>query len=347
MSLRVKSPRPRLAELLSDPTLLASLARFVGARLPQGEVDDVVQSVVAEAMVSQHAPSEEGEVRPWVHGIARHKVVDWYRANRREVPQDPELQDAIGVDDNAAEASDLYRWAQRELPEGEEHAKTLEWMLREGAGEKLEAIAADENVPAPRVRQRVSRLRRHYKARWAAQAAAVAALLVLVVVIVILRSRKEEEIAPRPAPSAVPSLLPEPTLAPPEPTPDERAAELRRDALQKCDAKAWQECLDGLDAARALDPAGDGDPKVRAARDVASKALLQKQMKSAPPKDSTAPFSMKAPSPFTTNAAPPPLSTATTPAPVAKPSPKKGPSKAGPSFSSFGSDGSNSGSLPK
>ena len=38
-------------------------------------------------------------------------------------------------------------------------------MLREGEGEKLETIAAEANVPAPRVRQRVSRLRRYYKAR--------------------------------------------------------------------------------------------------------------------------------------------------------------------------------------
>ena len=74
-------------------------------------------------------------------------------------------------------ALDLMRWAQKELPAGKENEQTLEWMLREGEGEKLETIAAEANVPAPRVRQRVSRLRRYYKARWAAQTAAVAALL--------------------------------------------------------------------------------------------------------------------------------------------------------------------------
>jgi DNA-directed RNA polymerase specialized sigma24 family protein len=301
-----------LADLLSDPALLGALKGFVAARIPPSEVDDIVQSVVAEAMLSEHVPTADDEVRPWVHGIARHKVVDWYRANRREVPQDPELQEAIGVEDNAVEASDLYRWAQKELPEGEEHAKTLEWMLREGAGEKLEAIAADEKIPAPRVRQRVSRLRRHYKARWAAQAAAVAALLVLVIVVILRSRQKGQEIAPRTVPSAIPSapVLPEPTLTAPEPKPDERAAELRRDALRKCDEKAWQECLDGLDAARALDPAGESDPKVKQARDAAGKALLgPREMKSAPPRDS-----------FDSNPSPQP--TLTTP-PMQKPSPKK------------------------
>jgi RNA polymerase sigma factor (sigma-70 family) len=274
--------KPTLADLVTDPALLASLTRFVGARIPGSEVDDIVQSVVAEAIVSRHAPTNEEEVAPWVHGIARHKVVDWFRAHQREVPQDPELQDeaAVSVKDTSLEARDLYRWAQKELPEGEENAKTLEWMLREGAGEKLETIAAEANVPAPRVRQRVSRLRRHYKERWAAQAAALAALLVVIVAIVIASRKKEEQVAPLPAPSALPtpSALPEPTVVPlpPQPTPEERAAELRQDALKKCDGRAWQECLDGLDAARALDPAGDGDPSVKAARARAKNGLRPK-----------------------------------------------------------------------
>ncbi|HEX3850670.1 MAG TPA: hypothetical protein VHW01_06860 [Polyangiaceae bacterium] len=46
---------------------------------------------------------------------------------------------------------------------------TLEWMLREGDGEKLEQIARDANLPAPRVRQRVSRLRCFLREQWAAE----------------------------------------------------------------------------------------------------------------------------------------------------------------------------------
>jgi RNA polymerase sigma factor (sigma-70 family) len=281
---RVK--KPTLADLVTDPALLAALTRFVGARIPGSEVDDIVQSVVAEAIVSTHAPTKEEEVAPWVHGIARHKVVDWFRAHQREVPQDPELQDeaAVSVRDTSLEARDLYRWAQKELPEGEENAKTLEWMLREGAGEKLETIAAEANVPAPRVRQRVSRLRRHYKERWAAQAAALAALLAVIVAIVIATRRKQEQIAPLPAPSALPSpsALPEPTVVAPQPTPEERAAELRQDALKKCGGRAWQECLDGLDAARALDPAGESDPSVKAARAKARNGLRPKPVSTGP-----------------------------------------------------------------
>jgi hypothetical protein len=55
----------------------------------------------------------------------------------------------------------------------------------------------------------------------------------------------------------------------------ERAAALRRLALDACAAKLWQVCLDGLDDARRIDPVGDGDPTVRTARDRATLELAE------------------------------------------------------------------------
>jgi hypothetical protein len=60
------------------------------------------------------------------------------------------------------------------------------------------------------VRQRVSRLRRYFKARWAAQTAAVAALLLVSLAIFLALRGKKEEIAPRPEPSFEPSSMPLP-----------------------------------------------------------------------------------------------------------------------------------------
>lgn len=45
--------------------------------------------------------------------------------------------------------------------------ETLEWLVREHAGEQLQTIAAEAGLPAPAVRQRVSRLRRILRAQWA------------------------------------------------------------------------------------------------------------------------------------------------------------------------------------
>jgi RNA polymerase sigma factor (sigma-70 family) len=217
-----------LVAKLADPALTASLSHFVRARVPSTAVEDIVQSTLTEALDAEHHPDQDEDIVRWVHGICRHKIVDWFRRARREVPQDLEAADdrSVAAAESAPQsAMDLLRWAKKELPEGEENAKTLEWMLREGEGEKLESIAAEVNLPAPRVRQRVSRLRRYYKARWAAQAAAFAALILIALAIALALRQKQDEVAPAPGPSLVPSLVPTAPPTAPAPLPPESPAE--------------------------------------------------------------------------------------------------------------------------
>jgi DNA-directed RNA polymerase specialized sigma24 family protein len=222
MSLSSSDPR---VTRLADPALIASLSHFVRSRVPASEVDDIVQSALTEALAAERAPENADEVAAWVHGIARHKVVDWFRRSRREAPEDPFVTEAVAAVEAPPEsARDLLRWAQDELPEGEENARTLGWLLREGEGEKLESIAVDEDVPAPRVRQRVARLRKHYRVRWAAQVAALTALLAIAVLLVFALRKKKEEIAPLPSPRAVPSAPQEPPTPAPTSVPEVPAA---------------------------------------------------------------------------------------------------------------------------
>ncbi len=175
---------PTRSPLLDDPGLRGELTVMVRRRVPAADVDDVVQSTLADALSAEAPPDEPERLRRWVFGIARHKIVDAHRARRREVLEEPEeaaaalsYAPAAGDADEHVDASDLLRWAERELPDGAEARATLGLMLREGDGERLEHLAAEASLPAATVRQRVVRLRRHFRARWAFQAAVLIALL--------------------------------------------------------------------------------------------------------------------------------------------------------------------------
>jgi hypothetical protein len=72
--------------------------------------------------------------------------------------------------------------------------------------------------------------------------------------------------APKPAPA-------------PSATPVADVKKMRDDALNACARGAYAECLAGLDEANAVDPAGDADPKLQAARKKATDALAAKGAK--------------------------------------------------------------------
>ena len=203
---------------LADPALLSSLGAHIRARVPASDADDVLQSVLADALAAEGAPDDGDALRRWLFGVARNKIADFYRRARREQPTDA-IDDGPAPSSGNAGANDLLRWAEGELPPGSEAKRTLEWMMREGEGEKLEAIAASEKLPAPRVRKRVSRMREHFRARWAAYVAALAAAGLAVFIVVYILRRKpvpEARIVPEPRPSATAPLVPAlSTSAPP------------------------------------------------------------------------------------------------------------------------------------
>lgn len=273
---------------LRDSSLRRAIFAAVRSRVPERDAEDVVQSVLTDAVATSHAPDDAVEFKKWVMGIARHKVADYYRSRKREVLADP--ADEPAADSAGHDARDLLRWAERELPRGEEAEETFRTMLREGDGEKLEHVAEEGDVPAPRLRQRVSRLRRFFRERWALVAAATIAIVVGVVV-----ARRSLE---KPVPIAH------------EPPGDvERGRVLRREGLELCRDLNWAPCLKKLDDARALDPAGDTAPNVAEARSAADRAL-------APPPEPV-PTTSVAPAPSATLPTPP----RTTPIPTTAPTP--------------------------
>jgi len=234
---------------VADPALREGLLKYARRRLPPGEVEDLVQNTLTEALVANNAPSDQADFRRWVHGIARHKIADSYRRRGRLAILTPD------ADQSAAEPSpstgELRQWIESELPQTDNAQATLHWLLREGDGESLDEIARDVELPAPRVRQRVSRLRRHLHARWLALGAA--GLLLLLGTGALLDRISQPASVP-------PSIAREPA------TPLERARILRQNALQRCAAGAYPECIAALDLAQALDPSGESASAIREAR---------------------------------------------------------------------------------
>lgn len=283
----VRPDAPNLGAVIGDAALRAKLVRFVRTRVPEAEAEDIVQTTLTDALAAKHAPQAREEIERWLHGIAKNKIVDHFRKHRREVPHDGELEDDVTAESAPLSARDLLRWAEDELPDGDHADSTLEWMLREADGEKLEHIAAEAKVPAPRVRQRVTRMRQYYRKRWAAQLAAVAAIVALVLAAIALYARR---------------ISPDHEDIVKEVVPPDRAGQLRRAGLDDCQHARWQPCVDKLDQARALDPAGDTAPRVVEARKAAAAALAKKSApepttNAAPQQQAPMPSAMPAPVP--------------------------------------------------
>lgn len=196
---------------VADPALRREVEAAVRRRVRSDEAEDVVQATLADVLSASTVPEEPEEFRRFVFGVARNKVFDHFRRQKRQTD---------GLDDNEPtapepplSARDILRWAEGELPDSE--AQTLEWMLREGDGEKLEHIARDAKLPATRVRKRVSRLRKFLRDRWAAELmlAGLAALLCgLGVLYWYAKGRTTDDVVKRepvrPVPSAPRSLEP-------------------------------------------------------------------------------------------------------------------------------------------
>ncbi len=274
MSVPASRPVETVRDQLAEQGLRRALAAMIRRKVPVHEVDEIVQATLADACASTTAPTEPDALERWVRGIARHKVADYHRRSRREEPVDTsstaldELASAPLTDSSAHDAADLLRWAERENADRD---STLEWLLREGDGEKLQSIALDEKVPAARVRQRVARLRRHFRARWAAQIAAALALGIVVVTLFELR---------RPKPSPFVPVMTASIVVSARPVPVSPAIQLREVGLAHCASGAWIACLDALDRAAALDPAGDTADAVKGARAAAAEAQKPKPVSS-------------------------------------------------------------------
>ncbi|HEU4536204.1 MAG TPA: sigma-70 family RNA polymerase sigma factor, partial [Polyangiaceae bacterium] len=260
-------PSPLEGQAIDDPALHAWLRSYVRRRVPSDEADDLVQAVLCAALEARQRPPDAAGLRRWLTGVARHLIARHYEGSRSARRSDDEAFEPAQAPPPFEERS-LVRWAELQAEAIAHGPETLDWMAREGEGEKLESIAREAELPSARVRQRVSRLRRWMKGRYLAELALASTLAMA---LAWWWTRREDVSGPKVVDDA-------PTASPSVPTPAERAAaaaEQREAAARLCERRDWAGCLEALDAAKRIDPAGDLAPAIEGLRRAAAEATAR------------------------------------------------------------------------
>jgi DNA-directed RNA polymerase specialized sigma24 family protein len=226
---------------------------------------DAVAEVQARAIKSTHGKRLPATVEEWRNlclTIAKRMIItDCRRQERRgrwhaglcEKPDDTTPPEPEPWRRNPAEAAEYLRILKAQFEAGEmpEHGETI--LQRTADGETARRIGKDLGLSQRAVEKRLERMRKLFSAKLASLG-----MLVMMLLVAIFFAMPMESVVSRPLPQETPEML-------------------RHEALEACDAAQWRECLDELDAAKSLDPAGDDAPEIRDARERAERALADQR----------------------------------------------------------------------
>lgn len=154
--------REQLLDYIQSPTTRASLHAYVRRRGLADSADDLVQTVLCDALTASAVPERNSELPRFVTGIARNKVVDEQR--RRARWKRAELPEDIATP-TSEEARDLLRRIAKDVVEPEER-RALAWLVREHQGDSLYLLALEQSLEPSTLRQRICRLRKSLRARY-------------------------------------------------------------------------------------------------------------------------------------------------------------------------------------
>jgi RNA polymerase sigma factor (sigma-70 family) len=263
---------------LREPSLRRAMITVVSGRVRAADVEDVVQEALWGVKRARRLPRGAKERRQYALAIARNKAKTWYRRHeedrsgdvafdelRGEAVEDPGIQRAIDSE-HLDKITETVPIKQR---------STLECMARHLMGENLAEMSREMGVGYDTLYKRVTTL--HRRVRDTGKAIAGLAVVLLVLMGAWRVFKPEPEVATPPPPREAPTSAPSgstdlrsdnagnpPVLESPEAL--AKARELRTQAFQACTKDEWAACEGALEQASRLDPRGESDPRVQAAR---------------------------------------------------------------------------------
>ncbi|HEY5148207.1 MAG TPA: hypothetical protein VII82_15640 [Polyangiaceae bacterium] len=274
------SVRPPHAAWLVLPVVTSAIESALRRRGLRGaDLEDHRQAVLERAYVAA-SPASCEECVALVRKIAREMAIDTYRKARRRssvdagLCEDPDERVPADAAD-AADAIDARRqlaFLRSEIASGSITDRQVAILTKAVDEIPQTEIAAQMQLAHSTVRNELSAARRTARTSWAVFAAAAA-----VCVFAILLARNEP-----PKVGSAPPYRPDESVKPSEQTTDEMLRIVRRKALDACDRQEWAACLEDLDVARDVDPAGEKDEKIQRARAMATQHVAPAPPASAP-----------------------------------------------------------------
>jgi DNA-directed RNA polymerase specialized sigma24 family protein len=218
------------------------------------DVEDLRQVVLAQALETSTPPPDLDQCIGLVRKMARDVAIDHFRRRARRSKFDAgpyeNPDDRAAVEAPGEERLDVGRqiaWVQDRIEDGTISPRQAGMLASAADGVPGIAIAREWGLTDQTVRNELSRARKTARLSWAAF---IGSGVVAAIVLYGLVSR------PPPA-REVGADLPHRLQV---------AQQLRGRALQECRSERWADCLQDLDRAAQLDPAGDAAPEVQNAR---------------------------------------------------------------------------------
>ena len=237
-------------------------------KLQNADAEDIFQTACMKALDEDDWPAEEKPTLTWLFKITRNTCYDHLRAEKRRRDREVSLDDLDVSEETQArdEGKDLKDFIEVTLLEKPNIVSGIAMLVEHHVvGNDVTDIAAKHSIPTRLVYERMASARAAIRSGYQVGGGLVAALALLLILIRFPgddRSGVGAGIGHHPHPEI--PLVPAP---PPDPT------EMRTKALELCREKRYAPCLEGLNRARRIDPAGEKDPKVIQARQEAEAKL--------------------------------------------------------------------------